>query len=188
MYVFCYFLYYLCKNIITEYEPCSPTSFFWLFRKPHLSGGGAVYSRQSDFAAAVSPYSAGGATWLPIYFFTLVAAYKFGWRVGLITAVASPLLNSVLFGMPPAAALPAILLKSVLLAVISGAVASRKAGASLPALVAVVLAYQVTGCLGEWIMKADFVAACQDFRIGIPGMLLQIIGGWALINYMPDRH
>ncbi len=130
----------------------------------------------------------GGVTWLPIYFLTLVAAYKFGWRVGLITAVASPLLNSVLFGMPPAAALPAILLKSVLLAVISGAVASRKAGASLPALVAVVLAYQVTGCLGEWIMKADFVAACQDFRIGIPGMLLQIIGGWALINYMPDRH
>ena len=25
----------------------------------------------------------GGITWLPIYFFTLVGAYKFGWKVGV---------------------------------------------------------------------------------------------------------
>lgn len=42
----------------------------------------------------------GGVRWLPIYFFTLVGAYKYGWRVGLLTAVASPWLNSALFGMP----------------------------------------------------------------------------------------
>ena len=53
----------------------------------------------------------GGLRWLPIYFFTLVGAYKYGWRVGLLTAVLSPLVNSALFGMPAAAALPAILLK-----------------------------------------------------------------------------
>ena len=35
----------------------------------------------------------GGPTWLPIYFFTLVAAYKFGLRVGLMTAVLSPVLR-----------------------------------------------------------------------------------------------
>ena len=29
----------------------------------------------------------GGPTWLPIYFFTLIGAYKYGWRVGLLTAV-----------------------------------------------------------------------------------------------------
>ena len=52
----------------------------------------------------------GGLRWLPIYFFTLVGAYKYGWRVGLLTAVLSPLVNSALFGMPAAAALPAILL------------------------------------------------------------------------------
>lgn len=55
----------------------------------------------------------GGQTWLPIYFFTLIGAYKYGWKVGLLTAIASPLVNSWLFGMPPVAALPAILLKSV---------------------------------------------------------------------------
>lgn len=31
----------------------------------------------------------GGITWLPIYFFTLIGAYKYGWKVGLLTAVLS---------------------------------------------------------------------------------------------------
>lgn len=42
----------------------------------------------------------GGIRWLPIYFFTLVGAYKYGWKVGLLTALVSPLVNSALFGMP----------------------------------------------------------------------------------------
>ena len=41
----------------------------------------------------------GGLTWLPIYFFTLVAAYKYGWKVGLLTAIASPIINNLLFAM-----------------------------------------------------------------------------------------
>ena len=55
----------------------------------------------------------GGLTWLPIYFFTLIGAYKYGWKVGLLTAILSPVINSLLFGMPVPAVLPAILLKSV---------------------------------------------------------------------------
>ena len=67
----------------------------------------------------------GGLRWLPIYFFTLVGAYKYGWRVGLLTAVLSPAVNSALFGMPAAAMLPVILLKSVLLAVAASLAARR---------------------------------------------------------------
>ena len=55
----------------------------------------------------------GGFIFLPIYFFTLIAAYKYGWKAGLLTAVLSPLVNHVLFGMPPLAVLPAIDRKSV---------------------------------------------------------------------------
>ena len=51
----------------------------------------------------------GGPMLLPIYFFTLIGAYKYGWRVGLLTAVLSPLINSMLFGMPLPEVLPAIL-------------------------------------------------------------------------------
>lgn len=126
----------------------------------------------------------GGATWLPIYFFTLIGAYKYGWRVGLLTALASPVVNAMLFGMPAVAALPVIILKSVLLAVIAGYTAKRFNTASLMLLVAVVIGYQAVGILGEWLIKGDFILACQDFRIGIPGMLLQIFGGWVVINHI----
>lgn len=129
----------------------------------------------------------GGPTWLPIYLFTLVGAYKYGWRVGLLTAIASPLLNAALFGMPTAAALPPILLKSVLLAVAAGWTAARSGRVTLVLLAGVVLGYQVLGTLGEWAMKGDFWLAAQDFRIGIPGMLLQIFGGWALLRFVLKR-
>ncbi len=126
----------------------------------------------------------GGVIWLPIYFFTLVGAYKYGWRVGLLTALASPMVNSLLFGMPPVAGLPAILLKSILLAAFAGMAAARFKKASLWILLSVVLAYQVIGTLGEWIMKGDFYLALQDFRIGVPGMLVQVFGGWLFINHI----
>ena len=126
----------------------------------------------------------GGMTWLPIYFFTLIGAYKYGWRVGLLTALASPLLNAWLFGMPAVAALPAILLKSCLLAGIAGFTASRLRRASLWMLALVVLGYQCLGTLGEWAIAGDFYLAAQDFRIGVPGMLVQVFGGWLFINHL----
>lgn len=127
-------------------------------------------------------FSLGGPTWLPIYFFTLVGAYKYGWRVGLLTALASPFINSVFFGMPAAAALPAITIKSVLLAGAAGFAASRNARATLLSLIAIVLFYQVTGSAFEWLITGSSAAAMQDFTIGVPGMLVQILGGWFVIN------
>ena len=126
----------------------------------------------------------GGVTWLPIYFFTLIGAYKYGWQVGLLTAILSPLVNAVGFGMPAPAALPAILLKSVLLVLAAGCAARRYRRASLGLLLGVVLAYQTLGTLGEWLLKGDFYLALQDFRIGIPGMALQVVGGYLFINHL----
>lgn len=126
----------------------------------------------------------GGITWLPIYFFTLIGAYKYGWKVGLLTAVLSPVLNSLLFGMPLPAILPAILLKSVLLAIAAGYAAHHFRRITLLLLTAVILFYQVTGTLGEWALSGNFFEAIQDFRIGLPGMALQIIGGFLFIKYL----
>ncbi|WP_304953506.1 ECF transporter S component [uncultured Alistipes sp.] len=105
----------------------------------------------------------GGPTWLPIYFFTLVAAYKYGWRAGLLTA---------------------ILLKSAVLALVAGWTAARFRRVSLLLLAGVVLVYQTIGTLGEWALAGDLSTAMQDFRLGIPGMLLQIFGGRAIIGVM----
>lgn len=124
----------------------------------------------------------GGVTWLPIYFFTLVGAYTYGWRVGLLTALASPVVNSLLFGMPVAGNLPVIEIKSLLLAVAAGLAASKCKKVTLPLLIAVVLGYQIPGSLAEWLITGDMMKGVQDFRIGIPGMLLQIFGGYFVIK------
>ncbi|MDR0371048.1 MAG: ECF transporter S component [Prevotellaceae bacterium] len=124
----------------------------------------------------------GGLIWLPIYFFTLIAAYKFGLQTGLLTAILSPLVNCLLFGMPPLASLPAILIKSSLLA-IGAAYAAKLFGkvAILPILL-VVLLYQIVGILAEWMILKEFFPATQDFRIGIPGLLLQVFGGYLVLK------
>ena len=126
----------------------------------------------------------GGLILLPIYFFTLIGAYKYGWQVGLATAILSPLVNSVLFGMPPAASLPGIMVKSVLLALAAAYIARRYQTVSILLLLAVVLLYQVLGSLVESAMLGSLTLGFQDFRIGIPGMLLQIIGGYLLIKFV----
>lgn len=131
--------------------------------------------------------SQGGTTWLPIYFFTLIGAYKYGWKVGLLTAVFSPVLNALLFGMPLVASLPAILLKSVLLATAAGYAAQRFKRISILILAGVVLFYQIAGTLGEWAIIGDFTRAGQDFRIGLPGMALQIFGGRLFIKYLINK-
>lgn len=125
----------------------------------------------------------GGAILLPIYFFTLLGAYKYGWRVGLLTAMVSPLANSALFGMPAAAAVPAIMLKSVLLAVIAGLIASHYKKVSVLLLATAVFSAQAVGTAVEWLVSGSLFDAMQDFRIGIPGMLLQIAGVWAILKY-----
>lgn len=126
----------------------------------------------------------GGLILLPIYFFTLVAAYKYGFGVGVVTAVLSPVINSLLFGMPAAAMLPIILVKSLLLAGGAALVARRMGRVTVLALVAVVLGYQVVGSLAEWAMTGSLTAAMQDFRLGLPGMALQVVGGYAVIKYL----
>lgn len=128
----------------------------------------------------LTPY--GGPTLLPIYFFTLVAGYKYGFRVGLLTAILSPVINHLLFAMPSEAALPVILIKSTLLAGASALAARTLKSVSLLSVLGVVLSYQIIGTAFEWAILGNFHAAVQDFRIGIPGMLIQWFGGYALLK------
>ena len=124
----------------------------------------------------------GGLIFLPIYFFTLIAAYKYGIHVGLLTAVLSPLANHLLFGMPPAAVLPAILIKSVILA-IAAAIAAKHAGkVTLLGILLAILAYQLNGTGLEWANTQNFAIAIQDFRLGVPGMLVQLFGGYLVLK------
>lgn len=129
----------------------------------------------------------GGLIFLPIYFFTLVAAYKYGFTVGLTTAVLSPLVNSALFGMPPAAALPIIFIKSVTLAVAASLIAKKTNKVTLVTVALAVIAYQLIGSLAEWAMTGSIEKASQDVILGWPGCLIQIVGGYLVLRYLLKR-
>ena len=126
----------------------------------------------------------GGHIFLPIYFFTLIASYKYGMKVGVMTAVLSPAVNSILFGMPAAAVVPSIMIKSVFLAIAASWVAEKSNKVSLWSVLIVILSYQLFGSLVEWIMTGSIYAAAVDFRLGVPGMLIQWLGGFLFIKYM----
>ena len=129
----------------------------------------------------------GGLILLPIYFFTLVGAYKYGFTVGLATAVLSPLVNNILFGMPPTPALTIILIKSSILAVAAAWIAQRTHRVTLLNIALAVLAYQAVGTLVEWGMTGSFHKALQDILIGWPGIAIQIVGGYLILRYLMKK-
>lgn len=124
----------------------------------------------------------GGIIFAPLSFVILVGAYKFGWRVGLLAAVASPLVNYALFGAPAWSVLQVMMLKLVVLALVAGWVAQRSGRVTLPLLCGVVLGSAILGGLGELLLTGGVAATIADFTIGIPGLLLQIIAGYFLIS------
>jgi hypothetical protein len=126
----------------------------------------------------------GGEVLLPIYFFTLIGAFKYGCSVGLLTAVLSPLANYLLFGMPAESALIGIQIKSVLLALFAGLAAAGFRRISFTILLAVVLTYQVIGSLIEAAIAENLEVGMQDFTIGIPGMIVQVVFGYAFLRYV----
>lgn len=90
--------------------------------------------------------------------------------------------NHLLFGMPPSAVLPAIIVKSVVLAIAASLVAKRSGEVSFRGILLAIVAYQVIGTGIEWAMTQHFFAAVQDFRIGLPGMLIQLTAGYLVLK------
>lgn len=129
----------------------------------------------------------GGPMLLPIYFFTLIAAWRYGLATGLMTALLSPVINHLLFGMPALAILPVLLTKSALLATAAAVISHRVQGkASLMLMLITVLAYQIPGTLAEYLFTGSWQLALQDFRVGIPGMLVQIILGTVVVRKLTN--
>lgn len=165
-------------NATVKLHTLNPTDYRTYFFSALFVAGNILLPQLAHFAPQ------GGLVFLPIYFFTLIAAYKYGLMAGLLTAILSPLANHFLFGMPPDAMLPAILTKSVLLAVAAAFAAKYFKTVSIFTLLAVVLAYQLIGTTVEWAMVKDFWVAIQDFRMGLPGMLLQVVGGYLVLKVL----
>ena len=126
----------------------------------------------------------GGIIFSPLSLVILVGAYKFGWKTGLLAALASPLVNHLLTGMPAWSVLPVMTMKLAVLALVAGFTAQHFKTVSLPLLVGVVLVTKVLEALGELILTGGIAATIADFTIGWPSLLLQVVGGYLIIRYL----
>ena len=119
----------------------------------------------------------GGIIFAPLSLVILAGAYKFGWRVGLIAALASPLVNHLLTGMPAWNVLPVMTFKLAVLALLAGFTAQHFRKVTLPLLIGVVL-------VGELALTGGIEATVEDFTIGWPGLFLQVIGAYLVCKYL----
>ena len=126
----------------------------------------------------------GGVIFSPLSLVILAGAYKFGWKTGLLAALASPLVNHLITGMPAWEVMPVMTLKLAVLALVAGLAAQRFKMVSLPLLVGVILVSKAIGCLGEFILTGGIAATIADFTIGWPGLLLQVFGAWLILKYV----
>lgn len=124
----------------------------------------------------------GGQIFLPLFFFTLVAAWQFGLWSGLLVAVASPLLSHLLTGMPLAAMLPVVLTKSVALALAAAGLARATRKVHFLGILGTVLAMQAAGFLAERFAGLPVPASLNMLRMSLPGMAIMVIGGWAALR------
>lgn len=129
----------------------------------------------------------GGIIFAPLSLVILAGAYKLGWKVGLLAAVASPIVNHYAFGMPAWGVLQVMMLKLVVLALVAGFAAKKFRSASLLMIAGVVLASEAFGGLGELLLTGGISATVQDFTLGWPGLLLQILGTYLIVKYVTSN-
>lgn len=128
----------------------------------------------------------GGRIFLPIFFFTLIAGWRFGIGAAILTGLLSPLANHLLTGMPPAQVLPSLIGQSVLLGVLAAVAAARSRKLTLPVLAGVVVVHQALILLPR-LLQSGVQPALASLSLRVPGILFQILGGFALLWFM-GRH
>lgn len=122
----------------------------------------------------------GGKAFLPIMFFTLIAAARFGVKCGLLTAVVSPLLSMALFGMPSGIMLGAVIFKSLLIAGVIGFWQYKGYSFNILNIILLVIAYQIIGFAIEGAVFFGYATSWSDLLISWPGALVQMVTLWVV--------
>ena len=117
-----------------------------------------------------------GMMFLPIYFFSLMAGLKYGWKAGVVVGLFSGIVSYALTGMPPLEVLGSVVAKGMLIGLASG-VLLEKSKIRQPFVVAF-LAIVVAQALGLLYMLAignPSPMALSDLQVGYPGLILQLV-------------
>lgn len=128
------------------------------------------------------PIPMAGVIFSPMHIPVLLCGLLCGWYWGLFCGVVTPVLSSLLFGMPPAAMLPGMILELAIYGLVAGLL-YRKFKLNLP--VSLVCA-MLLGRIGYGLMQTVlFLAGGSEYSFqifftglfvrGLPGIVLQLI-------------
>lgn len=129
-------------------------------------------------------FNLGGKAFLPIMFFTLIAAARFGVNCGMLTAVLSPLISMLLFGMPSGIMLAAVVLKSVIIALAAGLMLHKAIPFTFVNILLLVIGYQLFGFVVEGALFFGFETSWNDLLISYPGAAIQVVGLWLVMRFL----
>lgn len=116
-----------------------------------------------------------GQRFLPMPFFVLLAGIFLGWRAGLATAIAAPLISFSISGMPAMQILPFIVLQMAVIGIVSGILRNGKN------IIVSMAASMASGWLviGIALFLFSKMSAknyvISGIRNGFPGILLELI-------------
>jgi len=123
-----------------------------------------------------------GKVFLPLYFFVLIGTYKYGWKVGLITAIFSPLVSFSLIQMPAFPILPFVIMKGTFLAILGWFFIKKTGKLSFLNLFSIIVSYQLLGSIVIFLFTGNSNLVLADFIIGYPGLLIQLMGGYFFLK------
>lgn len=128
----------------------------------------------------------GGIIFAPLSFVILAGSCKFGWKTGLMAAVASPVVNHLVFGVPAWGMVQFMVLKLAIIALVAGLALQHFQRCNILWLAGIVLTSELLGGVGEWLLTGNVAGTIADFTIGWPGILLQVVGTYAVLHFF-DR-
>ncbi len=127
------------------------------------------------FPVILHQFGIAGQLFLPLYFFSLLGGLTYGWRVGVVTGLVSPIMSFFISSMPPLSILPFVIIKSVVLGGCSGFLKERLPNHNwLAGLIAVTLT-QFVGVVLIYALTHKSALALADLKVGYGGLLLQLI-------------
>jgi len=119
-----------------------------------------------------------GPLFLPLFFFILLAGDLFGWRMGLLVGMATPLISFVVSGMPPSVMMPRILTEAAVMGVTVGCLSERMPSWRYVAVPVAIMAGHLGAAMVVSLMAGaiahGFTALWRAACIGWPGLLIQV--------------
>jgi len=125
-------------------------------------------------------FGLGGAIFVPILFFTLLASLRYGTACGATVAILSPLVSFALTGMPAAPMMWVLMVKGVAMAAVAGVLVKPGEKISLWQVAAVAVAAQIIGMAFQALLLSGLAPAWAAVTTALPGIVLQIGAVWAL--------